>query len=36
MSRSVKSISYESTPKSRSDQRSNHHIIRAVTREVLS
>jgi len=36
MSRSVKSISYDSTPKSRSDQRSNHHIIRAVTREVLS
>ena len=35
MSRSYKSISYGSTPKSREDQRSNHHIIRAVTREVL-
>lgn len=36
MSRSMKSISYGSTPKSREDQRANHHVIRAITREVLN
>lgn len=36
MSRSTKSISYASTPKSREDQKANHHVIRAAVRETFA